>query len=87
MSVDYETLKQKVLRAATKCVKAGRENGHEKSVLDEVASEFGMHTPLNLDLQQSILTCWHDLFREGTLSWGADLDNPGQPFFHIPKRL
>src|SRR5580693_5339983 len=30
-------------------------------------------------------TCWHELFQEGTLSWGYDLDNPDAPFFHIPR--
>lgn len=88
MSIDYGTVKSKVLAAATKCVGLGRGYSQEKAVLDEVANGFGgnMHTRLDVDLQQAILTCWHDLFREGTLSWGLDLDNPGPPFFHIPKR-
>jgi len=43
-------------------------------------------TRLDLDLQQAILTCWHDLFREGLLSWGYVLDNTDAPFFHIPER-
>ena len=44
-----------------------------------------MYTRIDLDLQQAILTCWHDLFRDGALSWGYDLDNPDPPFFHIPE--
>jgi hypothetical protein len=88
MSIDYETLKQKVLEAATACIERGRGYSQQKSVLDEVVSGFGgnMHTMLDVDLQEAILTCWHDLFREGVLSWGLDLDNPGPPFFHIPER-
>jgi hypothetical protein len=88
MSIDYEKLKQKVLEAAGECVRQGRGYSQEGAVLESVASEFGgnMHTTLDFDLQQGILTCWHDLFREGTLSWGLDLDNPGSPFFHIPDR-
>ena len=88
MPVDYETLKKALLMAATKCAGLGPGYSQENSVLDEIKSEFGgnMHSKLDLNLQQSILTCWHDLFREGALSWGLNLDNPGPPFFHIPER-
>jgi hypothetical protein len=34
--------------------------------------------------EQTVLDCWHELFREGCLSWGYNLDNPDAPFFHIP---
>lgn len=88
MSMNYESLKGKILETAMTCVARGRGYAQEKAVLDEVTNEFGgnMHTSLDIGLQQSILTCWHDLFREGDLSWGLDLDNPGAPFFHIPER-
>ena len=88
MSIDYEMLKQKVLEAARNCALRGPGDAQQRPVLDEVAMEFGgsMYTTLDLDKQQAILTCWHDLFRDGTLSWGYDLDNPDPPFFHIPER-
>ena len=88
MSIDYETLKTMVLEKAKECVSRGRGYSQQKAVLDDVASEFGgnMHTSLDFDLQQAILTCWYDLFREGTLSWGLNLDNADPPFFHIPNR-
>jgi hypothetical protein len=88
MAIDYNSLKQKVLIAATECAARGPGYSQEGAVLEQVAGEFGgsMHTKLDSDLQQSILTCWHDLFREGVLSWGLSLDNPGPPFFHIAKR-
>jgi hypothetical protein len=34
--------------------------------------------------EQKVLGCWHELFREGRLAWGYNLDNPDSPFFHIP---
>ncbi len=88
MSIEYERLKEKVLEAARSCAMRGPGYAQQRPVLDEVAGEFGggMYTRLDLDVQQAILTCWHDLFREGTLSWGYDLDNPDSPFFHIPER-
>ncbi len=88
MSIDYDTLKQKVLETAKACIERGGGYSQQKSVLDEVVRGFGgnMHTMPDVDLQKAILTCWHDLFREGVLSWGLDIDNPGPPFFHIPER-
>jgi hypothetical protein len=88
MSIDYDQLKKKVLEAARQCATRGPGYSQQRTVLDEVASATGgdMYTRLDLDLQQAILTCWHDLFLEGTLSWGYDLDNPDSPFFHIPAR-
>lgn len=86
MVPDYLALKKTVLDTAKRC--AVRRLANQKTVLDEVASAAGgnLFTPLPLDLQQAILTCWHDLFREGELSWGLNLDNPDPPFFHIPDR-
>jgi hypothetical protein len=37
--------------------------------------------------EQVVLGCWHELFREDRLAWGYNLDNPGDPFFHIPAPL
>lgn len=88
MEIEYDELKGRVLAAAQACAQRSSAYSQQKPVLDAIASEFGgnMHTRLDDELQQAILTCWHDLFREGTLSWGIDLDNPGPPFFHIPTR-
>jgi len=88
MSFDYEALKQKLLEAARRCARRGPGYSQQRPVLDEITSAAGgsIYTRLDLDLQQAILTCWHDLFREGTLSWGYDLDNPDPPFFHVPER-
>jgi len=88
MSIEYETLKQEVLAAAKNCALQGPGYAQQRPVLDEVASKFGgaMYARLDLNMQQAILTCWHDLFREGALSWGYDLDNPDMPFFHVPAR-
>jgi hypothetical protein len=59
-------------------------------VLDEAARQLFNRdpfvTPSNVNQEQVILTCWHDLFREGRLSWGYDLNNPDAPFFHVPIR-
>jgi hypothetical protein len=57
----------------------------QASVLGEVANRIGIAR--NDDrMQQRILTCWHDLFRLGRLSWGYNIDNPDAPFFHVPEK-
>ena len=35
--------------------------------------------------QQRILNIWQQLFRDGKLYWGYDLDNPSAPFFHLAE--
>jgi hypothetical protein len=88
MPIDYEALKRKILDAANECAERGAGYAQQKAVFDAIVQAYGgdMSTRLDLDLQQAILTCWHDLFREGTISWGLNLDNPDPPFFHIPVR-
>jgi hypothetical protein len=88
MPNDYEAMKQKVLEAAKECARQGPGYSQQRPVFDLVASAAtgGFHRTLDLQRQQAILTCWHDLFREGALSWGYNLDNPDSPFFHVPDR-
>ena len=58
----------------------------QRVVLNEVAEKYtsAPFTLPELKLQQEMLTCWNDLFLDGLLSWGYDLDNPDPPFFHVP---
>src|SRR5207237_375847 len=86
MSINHKALKERILEAARQCASQGDGYSQQKAVLEHVAEAEGsnQNTRLNLKLQQAILTCWHDLFRDGSLSWGYDLDNPGPPFFHLP---
>jgi hypothetical protein len=67
MSIDHNALKQRVLKAAKECAERGASYSQQTAVLGEVASALGgnLHTQLDPDLQQVILTCWHDLFRDG----------------------
>lgn len=39
----------------------------------------------SLELQLAILTQWHELFRTGLLAWGASLNDPCQPSFHLTQ--
>jgi hypothetical protein len=77
----YTELKQRVLEVALDLLNRGPGYAQESVVLREAAERLRVQD--NLRDQQQLLTCWHDLFREGKLSWGYDVDNPGAPFFHV----
>lgn len=78
---DAEILKEKVLEVAKDVLSKGPGYAQESVVLREAAARLSVSD--RLDEQQRLLTCWHNLFREGKLSWGYDLDNPSAPFFHV----
>jgi hypothetical protein len=40
----------------------------------------------SLEVQQLVLSQWHDLMCSGYFAWGGNWDNPGPPFFHITAR-
>lgn len=77
-------LKAWLIEFAKECVAKGPGYAQEYSVLREAAERLGING--DLKKQQELLTCWHDLFREGVLSWGYDIDNPTSPFFHFSER-
>jgi hypothetical protein len=88
--MERQKLLEAVYEVAVRCAKRGAGYSQQRVVLDEVARELfkwePFLSPSNLKQEQEILTCWHDLFREGRLSWGYDLNNPDAPFFHVPDR-
>ncbi len=40
----------------------------------------------NPDIEEAILTQWHDLMRTGIVAWGYNITNPNPPFFHFTDR-
>ena len=84
----YSQLKALVFETAKELFQRGPGWAQERAVLHEVFEKIGGRLPTGRydELQQRILTCWHDLFLSGELSWGLNLDNPNSPFFHVPVR-
>jgi hypothetical protein len=80
----HEELKERILTKAKELAPRGAGWAQESIVLREVAEELKIGK--DVAQQQAILTAWHDLFREGRLSWGHDINNPRSPFFHVPDR-
>jgi hypothetical protein len=56
----------------------------QRSILDAAARRLNANQ--RPDLEEAILTQWHDLFRTGLLCWGLNLSNPDPPFFHLTER-
>lgn len=82
--MEYQDLKKLVFETAKDLAERGYGWAQESVVLREVADRLQLGE--QLPPQQDMLTAWHDLFLEGKLSWGYDLDTPNAPFFHVPAR-
>lgn len=54
------------------------------SMLNAVARQLGVRS--DPDLEQVILTQWHDLIRTGYFAWVLNLSNPNPPFFPCGRR-
>jgi hypothetical protein len=60
-----------------------------RHTLEEAAKQLGIALRgegRNLDLEQALLTVWHDLFRTGHLAWGYGVFTPDPPFYHITEQ-
>ena len=82
---DRGTIRDTLLRIAEDAIRRGPGFAQESVVLREALEELKLSWE-DVASQQVMLTCWHDLFREGKLAWGYDVDNPGPPFFHFARR-
>ena len=52
-----------------------------KVILHDVLKR--LKCPKELQIEQAVLTLWHDLFRNGQLSHGFNFDNPGENYCHL----
>ena len=78
-------LREKLLGIVEELIAKGPGYAQESVVLREAAERLQITG--NLQREQALLTCWHNLFREGILSWGYDVDNPSAPFFHKSEKV
>lgn len=81
-STDQRPYKAQLLKVAKEAVEQGPGFGQQGYVLRTVAEQLGVK---GSDQEQKLLTAWYELFRDGELSWGYDLSNPGPPFIHVPS--
>lgn len=78
-SIDGNTIRKALLEV----VKEQSDSGSMQSgsILQKVVERLGTRHDINI--QQGILTLFHDLFRNGHLAWGLNLANPAPPFCHV----
>jgi len=56
------------------------------TVLEEASRRLNIRGSGQERAQQALLTVWSDLFREGYLAWGTDINNVKPPFCHVTDR-
>lgn len=64
---------------------SGRDSSFQSGVvLGEAQKRLNIRN--NIEMEQALLTFWHDLFRSGYLAWGYNLSNPNPPFCHLTEQ-
>ena len=77
---ERDTILKQLRELAREYYRQGPGYAQEGVVLREARRKI---SPSGVGEEQTILDCWHDLFRTGELEWGYNIDNPGPPFFHV----
>lgn len=85
MSINGQQIRKALLEAIDKFVNSVS-SLQDNSVFTEVRQKLNIANSHDIDIEQAILTYWHDLFRMGYIAWGYNLDNPSPPFFHITEQ-
>lgn len=78
-----EIFRKTLMSIARDCIARGPGFSQERVILRNAGDALQLSS---IEDQQHLLTAWHDLFRDGYLSWGYNIDNPNAPFFHITQR-
>jgi len=79
--VSANRIRQVILEAVARQAQGGLQTA---SILHETLDTLGLER--NVQVEQALLTIWHDLFRTGYLAWGLDLSNPNPPHCHVTEQ-
>jgi len=77
-------IKEVLLEVVNEFSKIGPGYFQTNPILDEAAKRLNIRR--KQELEQALLTFWYDLFREGQLAWGHNLDSPDAPFCHLTEK-
>lgn len=77
-------VRQTLLEVIEQAAKQGPGYFQSRTILSQTAELLGIRG--NLDAERALLTIWSDLFLQGLLAWGHNLDNPEPPFVHLTER-
>lgn len=81
--MDENQIRAVLLQAVSELAHSGS-GLQQGAVLQRAAQRLGIHIG-RIEDQQALLTMWHDLFRNGQLAWGYNIDNPNPPFCHLTE--
>lgn len=81
-NIDGHRIRQVMLETVDR--QSGGSNLQTGSVLHQTLDTLGLKG--NIQIEQALLTIWHDLFRTGHLAWGHDISNPNPPFCHVTEQ-
>ena len=82
MPIDYDKTRKAVLETINKY--AGNSNLQSGVVLRDACRVLGITLP-DLPTEQIVLTIWDDMFRNGIIGWGFDVNNADPPFCHVTE--
>lgn len=82
--MDIKTIKEMLFRVMDEYEPKGSGYFQEGVVLIEVSTRLNIRN--DRDSELALLTIWSDLFRNGYLAEGIDLNNLGKPFFHKTEK-
>jgi hypothetical protein len=80
-SGDSDGIRETVLAVVNEFSQQGSGYFQVNPILSEIAKRIGARN--NSNIEQAILTHWHDLFRMGLIAPGCNLANPNLPFLHL----
>jgi len=83
MSSNRGTYRETLLQVVAEYAKSGS-SFQSGLVLREAAKRLQINR--NVPEEQALLTLWGDLFRQGLVAWGYDLNNAEAPFCHLTDR-
>ena len=81
--MDSNRIKEELLEVVSEFSKRGPGYFQAGAILRTVAERLNIRK--NLPLEQALLTIWGELFRQGVLGWGYDIDNADFPFIHLTE--
>lgn len=84
MTISGDKIRSTVLEVIKELSRGNSSQFQSASVLREVWSRLGLHQ--DIELEQAVLTFFHDLFRNGYIAWGYNIQNPDPPFCHLTEQ-
>ena len=81
-NIDMHRIRQVILEIVER--QSQGSNIQTSSVLHTALDTLGLQR--NIQIEQAMLTIWHDLFRTGYLAWGFDISNANPPFCHVTEQ-